>query len=255
MKNYRFLSKPRNHVDLRFQDTLIEIHEGGSYQGEKIKRNFFFQILWMNAVNECSVINKEEPLKGLTVEILYHGLFLAFKKFTEDPEAFFAIQVDDVKIPVKTKIIEVKRDQVDRKPLPDITESELEIAELHYQVIMPYINGTNRTTEEAIRIAKIAGVSLSTLYRWFGYYKEGGYTALAPRRRLGGRHRNKFPPDVEAIMAAKIKGNITRSDPVSKHQCWVDFSETLTQLGYELAEIPGKCTFRNRYIEILDEFG
>jgi hypothetical protein len=255
MKNYRFLSRPNNHVDLRFQETLVEIYEKGSYQGEKLKRKPFFQSLWINAVKECPVINKEEPLSGLTTEILYHGLLLSFGKFTEDPEAFFAIQVNDIEKPVEAKVIAVKRDGFDRKPLPDIKESELEVAEQRYQVILPYINDTNRTAEEAIHVAETAGVSLSTLYRWLGYYKEGGYTALAPRRRLGGRHRNKFPHEVEAIMAAKIKGNITRPDPVSKHQCWVDFSESLTQLGYELVEIPSRYTFSSRYLEILEKFG
>ena len=255
MKNYRFLSTPRNHSNLRFQDTLIEIHETGSYRGAKIKRNLFFQKLWMNAVNECPIINKVEPLTGLTVEMLYHGISLAFKKFIDDQEAFFNIQGKDDGKPVKARIIDPKQEQSDRKPLPDATESELEIAEHRYQIIKPYINSTNRTTDEAIHRAETAGVSRTTFYRWIGYYKEGGYTALAPRRRLAGRHRNKFPQEAEAIMSAKIKSNITRADPVSKHQCWVEFSETLTQLGYESVEIPSRCTFRSRYLEILNEFG
>ncbi len=68
MKNYRFLSTPRNHLDLRFQDILIEIHETGSYRSAKIKRNLFFQKFWMNAVDECPVINKVEPLAGVLLK-------------------------------------------------------------------------------------------------------------------------------------------------------------------------------------------
>lgn len=245
--NYSFIPRHRDPDDVRFQQDLLVIYKTGIQQDEKVNITTFFRNLWRLASTESPVQAVVDDDRDFTTERVFKAISTAYKKITQKPGDFLT---GCNRTGQESKVF--ANDEGMQNAVLDITEKELDVAESRYRIIQSYIKCANKSAKEARRRANEEGIGLSTFYTWIGLYKKSGLHGLAPRHRDSGRPRG-FSSEMESLIEACIKENISKPVPDTQINCWKRFKELTSNLGYEIVEIPSRCTFRSRYLEYLDD--
>ncbi len=91
------------------------------------------------------------------------------------------------------------RNEVD---LEAVTTEEWAVAKQRAQIVEPLLEGLPYGEAKYREIAQANSVSLATLYRWAGAYRNSGYllSSLLLTKRSGGRGKSRLPEEIEAII-------------------------------------------------------
>ena len=244
--NYNFITSPRNPSKTRYQDELLSMLETGELRGHKANTIAFFHHLYEIARLEGIPGNEDAPNPNISLDRVFQALYSAFHKILGESEKPSAILHN----PMKERIMpEVTTKNIVHPR--ELTEKELDVAEFRYRIIKPYLSSSNKSTEGARRSANEGGIGLSTFYRWIESYKQGGLPALSPRNRFAGRRRG-FLPEIEAMLESQIAENEYKTNPIPISRYWEEFTKKLVDRGYSSTKIPGRSTFRCRYLEYLE---
>lgn len=133
-----------------------------------------------------------------------------------------------------------------------VDDEDWRLAEERFELIRPIIKKGARcvSLEEKKAKAKIAGVHVSTLYRWIERYEETGkISSLLDGERTGGRGKGRLDEKTEAVMQAAINEKYLTKQRLSVKKVHQELQSRCEAAGLEC---PHVNTVRHR-VNVLSE--
>ena len=153
---------------------------------------------------------------------------------------------------VKLKEIDVKlNNDVKKQPSVDaLTDKEWEIATLRYEIVKEILDN-NYSAKQIKIVASDKNIHFSTIYRWINIYKnDGQISALAGKRRTGGKDKSRLNKNVDKIINEEIEKIYLTSSKKS-------ITKVIRNIFIKCKELDLECphenTIRNRLKNLSEE--
>ncbi|WP_419489312.1 Mu transposase C-terminal domain-containing protein [Chryseobacterium bernardetii] len=144
----------------------------------------------------------------------------------------------------------IKEEEENIPSLEILTDNEWKIANFRYDIVKHIIDNKLRTPQIK-EIAKKHNIHFSTIYRWINIFtKNGSVTALAGKKKTGGKNKSRLNNDVDKI----INDSITEIylNPSKK-----SISKVIRSIKMKCKELdiipPHENTIRNRIKSLSEE--